>query len=160
MEISQMHSGKQLSKLITPPNMANSSKLPYISTLLVRNPVPHADKNTEILKLSSSIADPIRPKLSIDGASFNTWLMCIIEYTNYFDKPERDTNYQRSLISLSFIQNSVEWSLYDFIAARLVMPNARTVYQAIKKCFKKNNGCLSSTMQISFSTQSIIRIMW
>ncbi|MBW0547305.1 hypothetical protein O181_087020 [Austropuccinia psidii MF-1] len=63
--------------------------------------------------------------------------MCFIEDLNYFENQERDVDYRRNLIALSFIQNSVERSLYDSIIARITMPNARTVYQAIKKRFSK-----------------------
>ncbi|MBW0535398.1 hypothetical protein O181_075113 [Austropuccinia psidii MF-1] len=125
--------------------MADPSKFPDISTLSVSDPVLRADKQAEILQRFSLIADRIRPKLTVDGANFNTWSksmvhnwsMCFLDDIDYFDRQERDTNYRRNLIALSFIRNSVERSLYDSIIARLSMPNARSVYQAIKKRFNK-----------------------
>ncbi|MBW0534653.1 hypothetical protein O181_074368 [Austropuccinia psidii MF-1] len=125
--------------------MDDSSKLPDISNLLVNDSIIRADKQAEILQRFSLIADRIRPRFSLDGSNFNTWSrnlidtwsMCFIEDMGYFENQERDTDYRRNLIALSFIRNSVERSLYDSIIARMTMPNARTVYQAIKKRFSK-----------------------
>ncbi|MBW0476476.1 hypothetical protein O181_016191 [Austropuccinia psidii MF-1] len=103
------------------------------------------NKQAEILQRFSLIADRIRPRLSSSSSNFNawsrnlfdTWSMCFIEDINYFQKQERDADYRRNLIALSFIQNSVDRPLYNSIIARLTMPNARTVYQAIKQQFSK-----------------------
>ncbi|MBW0538816.1 hypothetical protein O181_078531 [Austropuccinia psidii MF-1] len=67
----------------------------------------------------------------------DTWETCFIEDIKYFESQERDLDYQRNLIGLSFIRNSVERSLFDSIISQLSMPNARSVYQAIKKQFSK-----------------------
>ncbi|MBW0535509.1 hypothetical protein O181_075224 [Austropuccinia psidii MF-1] len=125
--------------------MGDSSKLPDISSLSVSDPVLCANQQAEILQRFSLIADRIQPRLSIDGSNFNTWSRnmistwetCFIEDIKYFDSQERDLDYRRNLIALSFIQNSVERSLFDSIISWLSMPNARSVYQAIKKRFSK-----------------------
>ncbi|MBW0538318.1 hypothetical protein O181_078033 [Austropuccinia psidii MF-1] len=125
--------------------MGDPSKLPDISSLNVSNPVLHLNCQAEILQRFSLIADRIQPCLSIDGSNFNmwsrnminTWETCFIEDVKYFESQERDLDYQRNLIALSFIRNSVERSLFDSIISRLSMPNARSVYQAIKKQFSK-----------------------
>ncbi|MBW0535227.1 hypothetical protein O181_074942 [Austropuccinia psidii MF-1] len=121
--------------------MSDHPKMPNISTLLVTDPVLRANKQAEILQRFSLIADRIRPRLSSNGSNFNawsrnlfdTWSMCFIEDTDYFQRQERDTDYRRNLIALSFIRNSMDRPLYDSIIARLTMPNARMVYQAIKR---------------------------
>ncbi|MBW0521498.1 hypothetical protein O181_061213 [Austropuccinia psidii MF-1] len=125
--------------------MGDHPKMPDISTLSVTDPVLRANKQAEILQRFSLIADRIRPRLSSSGSNFNawsrnlfdTWSMCFIEDTDYFQRQEQDTDYRRNLIALSFIRNSMDRPLYDLIIARLTMPNARTVYQAIKRRFSK-----------------------
>ncbi|MBW0480342.1 hypothetical protein O181_020057 [Austropuccinia psidii MF-1] len=126
-------------------NMGEHSKLPDISNLSIEDPVLCANKQAEILQRFSLIADCIRPKLSSNGSNFNSWLrnlfdswsMCFVEDINYFQKQEWDADYRRNLIALSFIRNNVDRPLYDSIIAGLPMPNARTVYQAVKRRFSK-----------------------
>ncbi|MBW0514024.1 hypothetical protein O181_053739 [Austropuccinia psidii MF-1] len=98
--------------------MADPSKIPDILALSVSDPVFRADKQAEILQRFSLIADWIRPKLTVNGANFNTWSKSIIH---------------------NWSINSVERSLYDSVTATLIMPNGRTVYQAIKKRFSKTS---------------------
>ncbi|MBW0522567.1 hypothetical protein O181_062282 [Austropuccinia psidii MF-1] len=128
--------------------MGDSSKIPDLSTLqLDNNAVSHADKQAEMLHRFSMIAERIRPKLLIDGSNFNIWLRnmihawttCFIGDKEYFNEMERDKDYQRNLVVLSFIRHSVERQLFDSISNCIVIPNARTIYQAIKKCFSKSS---------------------
>ncbi|MBW0553544.1 hypothetical protein O181_093259 [Austropuccinia psidii MF-1] len=113
--------------------MGDPSKLPDISSLSVSDPVLRADRQAKILQRFSLIADRIQPHLSINGSNFNTWSRnmintwetCFIEDIRYFKSQERDPDYQRNLIALSFIRNSVEHSLFDSIIFQLSMPNAR-----------------------------------
>ncbi|MBW0517982.1 hypothetical protein O181_057697 [Austropuccinia psidii MF-1] len=125
--------------------MGDPSKLPDISSLSVSDPVLRANRQAKILQQFSLIADRIQPRLSINGSNFNTWSCnmintwetCFIEDIGYFESQERDPDYRRNLIALSFIQNSVERSLFNSIISRLSIPNTRSVYQEIKKRFSK-----------------------
>ncbi|MBW0503131.1 hypothetical protein O181_042846 [Austropuccinia psidii MF-1] len=122
--------------------MAESSKLK-----LEDDTVARADKQAKILHRFSVIAERIRPRLQIDGSNFNVWLRnmihawttCFIGDEEYFNINEKDKDYRRNLVALSFIRNSVERQLFDSISSRLIMPNARTVYQALKNRFGKSS---------------------
>ncbi|MBW0531514.1 hypothetical protein O181_071229 [Austropuccinia psidii MF-1] len=92
--------------------MDKHSKLLDISNLSVNDPVLCANKQADILQHFSLIAYCIRPRLSSSGSNFNVWSR------NLFD-------------------TCVDQPLYDSIIAWLTMPNARTVYQAIKRQFSK-----------------------
>ncbi|MBW0486512.1 hypothetical protein O181_026227 [Austropuccinia psidii MF-1] len=83
----------------------------------------------------------------VDQSNFNVWLRnmidawttCFIGDEGYFTKTEKDKDYQRNLIALSFIHRSVKRQLFDSVSHCIVMPNARTIYQAIKKQFSKSS---------------------
>ncbi|MBW0477131.1 hypothetical protein O181_016846 [Austropuccinia psidii MF-1] len=66
-----------------------------------------------------------------------TWIACLMDNGTYFKKKERDSDYHRNLIALSFIWNSTERALFDSVISQIVMPNARNVYQAIRSRFRK-----------------------
>ncbi|MBW0536437.1 hypothetical protein O181_076152, partial [Austropuccinia psidii MF-1] len=109
--------------------------------------VSQADKRAESLNRFSLLADKIQPKLSLDGSNFNiwsrsmidTWASCFFGDCNYFDSNERDSDYRRNLVALSFIRNSIDRSLFQSIISQLYMPNARLVYQSLKKRFGKSS---------------------
>ncbi|MBW0532137.1 hypothetical protein O181_071852 [Austropuccinia psidii MF-1] len=92
--------------------MDDHPKMPDILTLLVTDPVLRADKQAKILQRFSLIADRICPRLSLSGSNFNAWSW------NLFD-------------------TCMDRPLYELIIAWLTMPNARTVYQAIKRRFRR-----------------------
>ncbi|MBW0551145.1 hypothetical protein O181_090860 [Austropuccinia psidii MF-1] len=69
----------------------------------------------------------------------HAWTTCFIGDEGYFIKTEKDNDYWRNLVALSFIHNSVERQLFDSITNRIVMPNTRTIYQAIKNLSSKSS---------------------
>ncbi|MBW0534694.1 hypothetical protein O181_074409 [Austropuccinia psidii MF-1] len=69
----------------------------------------------------------------------HTWTTCFIGDEEYFTINEKDKDYWRNLVALSFIRNSVECQLFDSVSSQLIMPNARMVYQALKSCFGKSS---------------------
>ncbi|MBW0541534.1 hypothetical protein O181_081249 [Austropuccinia psidii MF-1] len=109
--------------------------------------VSQADKQAESLNRFSLLTDKIQPKLFLDGSNFNiwsraitdTWASCFFGDCDYFDNTKQDTNYQRNLVALSFIRNSIDRSLFQSIISQLYMLNARSVYQSLKKRFGKSS---------------------
>ncbi|MBW0540546.1 hypothetical protein O181_080261 [Austropuccinia psidii MF-1] len=69
----------------------------------------------------------------------HAWTTFFIGDEEYFNINEKDKDYWQNLVALSFIRNSVERQLFDLISSQLIMPNARTVYQALKNCFRKSS---------------------
>ncbi|MBW0523541.1 hypothetical protein O181_063256 [Austropuccinia psidii MF-1] len=106
-----------------------------------------ADKQAESLNCFSLLADKIQPKLLLDGSNFNiwsramtdTWASCFFGDCDYFDTNKQDTDYRRNLVALSFIQNSIDRSLFQSIISQLYMPNAISIYQSLKKRFGKSS---------------------
>ncbi|MBW0524484.1 hypothetical protein O181_064199 [Austropuccinia psidii MF-1] len=107
--------------------------------------VSHVDKQAESLHRFSLIADKIYPRLVLDGNNFmawscnlfSTWNNYFFDDPNYFEINTRDSAYRRNLVALTFLQNSINRSLYESITLALVTPNAHTTYQALKKQFCK-----------------------
>ncbi|MBW0542359.1 hypothetical protein O181_082074 [Austropuccinia psidii MF-1] len=124
------------------------TSVPDFSTLKIQDEsdaVSKADKQAELLSHFITIAEKIRPKLSTNGANFNTWSRNMIETwatvflgdVSYFESLSRDDDYRHNLIALAFIRHSVERPLFNSITSRIFMPNARNVYQAIKDRFNR-----------------------
>ncbi|MBW0583157.1 hypothetical protein O181_122872 [Austropuccinia psidii MF-1] len=55
----------------------------------------------------------------------------------YFNSTERNNDYQRNLIAMSFLRHSIERTLFQSITSRIRMPNARTCFRALKDRFNK-----------------------
>ncbi|MBW0574274.1 hypothetical protein O181_113989, partial [Austropuccinia psidii MF-1] len=138
-------SGKRFSS-----KMTDHSKALDLSNLNLQDNndiISRADKQAEILHRFSQLAEKIQPRLTIDGANFNTWsrnmietwVACFMDDGNYFDITDRDPDHRRNLIALSFIRNSTERALFESVTSRIIMPNARKVYQAIKNRFSKSS---------------------
>ncbi|MBW0559712.1 hypothetical protein O181_099427 [Austropuccinia psidii MF-1] len=128
--------------------MPESQKTPDLSSLNFEpntSIIARADKQAEILHRFSLIAERIQPRLSIDGGNFNawsralvnTWADCFMGDIDYFDSSDRDNDYQRNLIAMSFLRHSVERPLFQSITSRIRMPNARTTFRALKDRFNK-----------------------
>ncbi|MBW0567664.1 hypothetical protein O181_107379 [Austropuccinia psidii MF-1] len=66
-----------------------------------------------------------------------TWGSCFFEDLDYFNVSERDTNYRRILVALSFIFMSIDRTLFQSTTSQIYMPNAQSTYQALKKRFSK-----------------------
>ncbi|MBW0500249.1 hypothetical protein O181_039964 [Austropuccinia psidii MF-1] len=66
-----------------------------------------------------------------------SWATVFLGDTDYFDDTSRDTDYWRNLIALALIRHSVERPLFDLITSRIYMPNARSIYHALKNCFNR-----------------------
>ncbi|MBW0535974.1 hypothetical protein O181_075689 [Austropuccinia psidii MF-1] len=66
-----------------------------------------------------------------------TWGSCFSDDLDYFNISERDTNYRRNLVALSFIRMSMDCTLFQSTTSQLYMPNARSTYQALRKRFSK-----------------------
>ncbi|MBW0536415.1 hypothetical protein O181_076130 [Austropuccinia psidii MF-1] len=107
--------------------------------------VTRADKQAELINRFVTIAEKIRPKLSMAGTNFNTWSCNMLEAwatvfisnVTYFDDTSQDPDYRRNLIALALIQHSVDRPLFHSIMSRLFIPNSRNVYQALKNCFNR-----------------------
>ncbi|MBW0478392.1 hypothetical protein O181_018107 [Austropuccinia psidii MF-1] len=106
--------------------MGDSSKITELSNpRLEDDAVAREYKKAEILHRFLVIAERIRPQLQIDGSNFNVWswnmihawTTCFIGDEEYFTINEKDKDYRRSLVALSFIRNSVEHQLFDSISS-------------------------------------------
>ncbi|MBW0562628.1 hypothetical protein O181_102343 [Austropuccinia psidii MF-1] len=99
-----------------------------------------ADKQAETLQGFGKIAKDIHPKLLLDGSNFNSWSSDLIntwisyfdDYPSYFTSNIKDNIPLRNLISVSFIHNSIDPTLFDSIRTRISIPTGRNIYQAIK----------------------------
>ncbi|MBW0583837.1 hypothetical protein O181_123552 [Austropuccinia psidii MF-1] len=65
------------------------------------------------------------------------WADCFMGNMEYFNSTERDNDYQRNLIAMSFLRHSIERTLFQSITSRIRMPNARTCFCALKDHFNK-----------------------
>ncbi|MBW0494810.1 hypothetical protein O181_034525 [Austropuccinia psidii MF-1] len=94
--------------------MADNSKALDLSSLNLQDNndiISWADKQAKILHQFSQLTKKIQPRLTIDGANFNTWsrnmietwMACFMDDGTYFYNTDRDPNHRRNLISLSFI---------------------------------------------------------
>ncbi|MBW0538221.1 hypothetical protein O181_077936, partial [Austropuccinia psidii MF-1] len=104
-----------------------------------------ADKQAEIFHRFSQLAERIRPRLTYDGVNFTSWSKSLLHawrmYYNgeidYFDDTAIDDNHLRNLVAISFIENSVDYNVYDSITSSMTNLNARRIYQAIRKRYNK-----------------------
>ncbi|MBW0539585.1 hypothetical protein O181_079300 [Austropuccinia psidii MF-1] len=106
-----------------------------------------ANKQAETLQRFSKIAKDIHPKLSMDGSNFNSWTSDLLDTwiryfdddPSYFTSNEKDPIPLRNLISISFIRNSIDPTLFDSIRTRLPIATGRMIYQALKSRFSKTS---------------------
>ncbi|MBW0485047.1 hypothetical protein O181_024762 [Austropuccinia psidii MF-1] len=107
--------------------------IPDISNLKIQDEsdaVSKADKQAELLTCFIVISEKIRPKLTVNGANFNTWSQNMIKKwatvflgdVLYFKDIAHENKYQCNLIALAFIQHRIEQPLFDSITSRLFMP--------------------------------------
>ncbi|MBW0514867.1 hypothetical protein O181_054582 [Austropuccinia psidii MF-1] len=118
-----------------------------LSSLKISNDdaVSQANCQAESLNRFSLVTKKIRPRLMLDRSNFNlwscamveTWGSCFFDDLDYLDISERNTNYRRNLVALSFICMSIDRTLFQSTTSQLYMPNARSTYQALKKRFRK-----------------------
>ncbi|MBW0513325.1 hypothetical protein O181_053040 [Austropuccinia psidii MF-1] len=125
--------------------------------------VSQADPQAESLNHFSLIAEKICPRLLLDGSNFNLWSRAMVETwgswffddLDYFNISERDTNYRRNLVALSFIRMSVDCTLFQSTTPQLYMPNARLTYQALKKRFGKSTNLLQHSLTVQASLDAL-----
>ncbi|MBW0524973.1 hypothetical protein O181_064688 [Austropuccinia psidii MF-1] len=103
-----------------PSTMDKPTVTSDISTLSI---LEKADKQAETLQRFGKIAKDIHPKLLLNGSNFNSWSSDLIStWTSYFDddpnyftSEEKDNIPLQNLISISFIRNSIDHTLFDSI---------------------------------------------
>ncbi|MBW0553340.1 hypothetical protein O181_093055 [Austropuccinia psidii MF-1] len=104
-----------------------------------------ANKQAENLQQFGKIAKDIHPKLLLDGSKsnswssdlINTWISDFDDDPSYFTSDIKDNIPLQNLISVSFIRNSIDPTLFDSIRTRIPISTGRNIYQAIKNQFSK-----------------------